>query len=204
MSRTLSMTAGLVLIFLGTQLFLVKSYLLTPSASQFMAEHFNSNNESRFALPNLQANNNGGQSFLTPQSGTQFNSGYNGNAGYTGNGAFNNASSQFDGGSLNSYPGQSWPYYRSQGGTGNSFSAPANDGGLFQNGTFSTPGVESSGFNATTNGFNSGAIGQVANTGYFTGTDGLLRKRFVPPQWIMWPALFLGVVLFLHGAALRR
>ena len=30
------------------------------------------------------------------------------------------------------------------------------------------------------------------------------QKRISPPTWLCWPTLFLGVVLFLHGIALRQ
>lgn len=29
-------------------------------------------------------------------------------------------------------------------------------------------------------------------------------KRFTPPSWLCWPLIFLGAVLFLHGAAFGR
>ncbi len=29
-------------------------------------------------------------------------------------------------------------------------------------------------------------------------------KQFTPPSWLCWPLIFLGAVLFLHGAALGR
>ncbi len=29
-------------------------------------------------------------------------------------------------------------------------------------------------------------------------------KQFTPPSWICWPLIFLGAVVFLHGAALGR
>ena len=80
-SKFASMTAGLVLILLGAQLYLVKSYLLSPSATRFMAEHFNQNHESRFSD----------------------------RVGASGSGNYN--SNQQSATPSSSQPGQSWPYY---------------------------------------------------------------------------------------------
>lgn len=136
------MTVGLVLILLGTQLYLVKSYLLTPSATRFMAEHFNQNQDSQFS------GQTGGLSAGVMNPNQQSAASY-------------------------SQPGQSWPYYRtaqsenSYASVSSGSAVPARLGSL----TTSVP------------------------QGY--------QHRFVPPQWIMWPALFVGAVLFLHGLALR-
>ncbi len=130
MSRLASMTFGLILIFLGAQLYLVKSYLLTPSATRFMAEHMGKNSDSRFS------------------SGTA-----------TGNpSAFPSAFSQ---------PGQSWPYYQTSQAGYSSSTTPAQFASVP---TFIPPGYQ---------------------------------HRLVLPGWIMWPVLFVGVVFFLHGLALR-
>jgi hypothetical protein len=143
-SKFASMTIGFVLILIGTQLFLVKSWLLTPTATRFFADNFSRNNESQFsgAL-------SGGQRLLDQQS-------WSGNSG-----SFTNAS-----------PGQSWPYYPSQGSA-----------------TFS----------------NANSLSQVPATfGSYSGAVAPgYQHRFVPPQWVMWPALFLGTVFLLHGLALR-
>lgn len=87
MSRITSMTIGLVLIFIGAQFYLVKSYLLTPTATRFVQEHFNSNNGSRF----------------TPASGPSSGWGSNGWTNWAGSG--NQSIS-------NAPAGQQWPYYR--------------------------------------------------------------------------------------------
>lgn len=121
------MTIGMVLILLGAQLFMVKSYLLTPTATSFMAEHFNKNNESRFS-----AGDSGGiASNLSPGNSSQ-----------------------------------SWPFYQS--GQSGSSSVPSQFGSY----TSSPP------------------------PGY--------QHRLVPPKWVTWPALFVGVVFVMNGLALKR
>lgn len=142
-SKFASMTTGLVLILLGVQLLLVKSYLLTPSATRFMAEHFNQNPESRFS----------------EQAGAQNSGNFNSN--------------QLSATPSYSQPGQTWPYYRTN-----------------------QPGTSFSGFNSnSTVPAQLGSLVSPVPPGY--------QHRYVPPQWIMWPALFVGAVLFLHGLALR-
>jgi len=165
MSRISSMTIGLVLIFLGAQLYLVKSYLLTPTATRFVQEHFSSNNDSMFAAPSLQGNG------LLTSNG----SGNGGNGFSVGNWNAGNAS-------IGQAPaGQKWPYYQ----TGSSSNA-----GQFANSSFRSPATNGGGVNTFGSGFNTAAVSGGGS-------------RFVPPRWIMWPALFLGVVFFLHGVALR-
>jgi hypothetical protein len=131
-SKFASMTTGLVLMLIGAQLVLVKSYRLTPSATRFMAEHFSQNGESQMTNP------------------------VSGNA---------LSSSSFN------PSGQTWPYYKTiQGG--------------------SVPG--------------SGAATVPAQLGSFVSrVPPGYQARFAPPRWMMWPALFVGTVLFLHGLALR-
>jgi hypothetical protein len=138
MSKLASMTIGLILVFLGSQLFLVKSYLLTPSATRFMAEHLSQNHDSRFsnAAPDGYGNTTG-------QNGAMY-----------------------------AQPGQAWPYYQTSQSGYSMASASGN----------SVPA-------------RLGSFADVIPPGY--------QYRFVPPQWIMWPAFFLGTVLFLHGLALR-
>ncbi len=46
MSRVYVMTAGLILLFLGVQFYLVRAYVLTPSASQFVNQRFEEPNAS--------------------------------------------------------------------------------------------------------------------------------------------------------------
>lgn len=153
MSRVSSMTIGLVLVFLGAQLFLVKSYLLSPTATRFAQEHFSANNGSRFA---------GGST------SNGWLDGWNGNVNQ-------------DGSSIsNSRAGQSWPYYQA-GNTGS-----GGNGGVYQNSSYNS-NSQSPGSSLFASGNNSTGAG----------------KRVVPPGWIMWPALFLGAIFFLHGAALR-
>lgn len=165
MSRISSMTIGLVLIFLGAQLYLVKSYLLTPTATRFVQEHFSSNSDSQFATPNPGSN------------GLFTNSGSNS---WGGNSWAANGNSS---GSIGQAPaGQKWPYYQTSG------NAVGNTPGLFSNSSYQTP--------AASNGIHQ--FGSM-NAGLTNG-----GKRFVPPRWIMWPALFMGAVFFLHGAALRN
>lgn len=55
MSRVFIMTLGLVLIFFGIQTFLIKSFILTPQASRFVAERF----EAPQSLVNSSGVNNG-------------------------------------------------------------------------------------------------------------------------------------------------
>ncbi len=144
-SKFASMTIGFVLILIGTQLFVVKSWLLNPTATRFFADNFSHNNESQFSEALAK-----GQQMLDQNS-------WGGNSGL-----FNS----------NAGPGQSWPYYPSQ---GNSTFSNAN----------SLSQVPAS----------LGSYSQAAAPGY--------KHRFVPPQWVMWPALFLGTVFLLHGLALR-
>lgn len=161
MSKVGSMTLGLVFIFLGVQLFLVKSYLLTPTATQMVNDYFNTDNGSQFANS---ASSNGG--LFTSNSNSS-------------NGIFSNSSftkPQGNQGQMARYPGQSWPYYNSAGGAGN-----GNAGNVFQSGSYASQ---------------SNSIKPVASIS-------IGQKRFVPPKWIMWPALFLGTVFFLHGVALK-
>lgn len=127
MSKIASMTIGLVLIFVGIQLFMVKSFLLTPTATSFLAEHFHQNSDSRFANPGIIP---GGNNLTNGQSAS------------------------------------GWPFYQASQST--AVGVPA--------------------------GFAS--LGSVTPPGY--------RHRLVPPKWVTWPALFVGVVFFLHGLALRR
>jgi hypothetical protein len=134
MTRFASMTIGLILVFVGIQLFMVKSYLLSPTATRFLAEHMGNNSDSRFSMPDVGA--------------TVMDSSWQ-------------------------RPGQSWPWYRPSQGAG------WTPGQAIQ----SIPGRLAS------------AVGPVP-PGY--------QHRLVPPQWIMWPALFLGTVFFLHGLALRN
>lgn len=126
MSKVASMTIGLVLIFMGAQFFMVKSYLLTPTATSFMAEHFNENSDSQFSseIGNLASNSPGPSA-------------------------------------------QSWPYYQS--------SQSSSAGGV--------PSRFGSFVNSPPPGY---------------------QHRLVPPKWVTWPTLFMGVVFFLHGLALRR
>lgn len=186
MSRISSMTVGLVLIFLGSQLYLVKSYLLTPTATQFVSEHFSSNKDSQFASPVLTnsgglLNGNNPQTFNNPWGSGGTGNTIGGSSGWTGGNSGN--------GIISSAPaGQKWPYYRTDNagfnGIGNVGIAQGGNGSLnpFSNSSYQNP------------------IGGISASNVATfGTS----KRFVPPQWIMWPALFLGTVLFLHGAALR-
>ena len=142
MSKLASMTTGLVLILIGAQLYFVKSYLLTPSATRFVAENMSRNTDSRFST--------GG--------------GSGGLGGAIGSPPVSN-------GSWVQPPGQKWPYYGTNN-TGNGF-----------------------GNASTTSSVQSASYGRAIPPGY--------QHRVIPPQWIMWPSLFLGVVLFLHGLALR-
>ncbi len=84
MSKTAAMTLGLVLTFFGAELFLVKSWLLNPTATRIFNENFADNNGSYF-------NGNGGGLF-------------GGNTGGSGITRYANSTSR--------PPGQSWPYYR--------------------------------------------------------------------------------------------
>lgn len=138
MSKFSSMTVGLVLILIGIQFFMIKSYLLTPSATRFMAEHMSQNTESRFS-----ANANGQVANLTTPGTT---------------GTWGQA-------------GQQWPYYN----------------------TSSNTAVYG----------NASTIVPQRSTSYADTMPPGYQHRIVPPQWIVWPALFLGTVLFLHGLALR-
>ncbi len=185
MSKVGSMTFGLALIFLGIQLFLVKSYLLTPTATRFVNDYFNSNNGSQFATtgPTTLGNGrllNGGQS-----NGALSNAGFNGARQNTGNNPLQFGSSNQ--GQLGRHPGQSWPYYSTNSGN----NGAAFSGRPFQNSSFANSSVGMQGASPA-----SSSASQVF-------PDGQIRKRFVPPRWIMWPALFLGSVFFLHGVALR-
>ncbi len=128
MSKVAAMTIGLILIFMGIQLFMVKSYLLTPTATSFLAENFNQNGESRFS----------------------------------GNSPVNLGSS------APPQSAQNWPYYP----TGQSVS-----------GSSAVPSRY-------------GSYANMPPRGY--------QHRVVPPKWVTWPALFMGVVFFLHGLALKR
>lgn len=140
-SKFASMTIGLVLILAGAQLYLVKSYLLTPAATRFFAEHFSQNQDSQFSA---QSGGLTARTFNTSQPSA-----------------------------IPNTPGQSWPYYPTAQ-TGNSF------------------------YGGNSNSAVPARFGSLVNSmppGH--------QQRFVPPQWFMWPALFIGVVLFLHGLALK-
>lgn len=159
MSRTAAMTIGLVLIFIGVQLFMVKSYLLTPTATRFVEENFQNNNGSQFAS----GNNSGGLFQSNKNSG----------------GLFGDNGANQRSGELASYPGQSWPYYNT-----NQSGQRAGNGSVFQNSTYNPPSS-----------FASSSSKVILGNGQ--------QRRFVPPRWIMWPALCLGAISFLHGVALR-
>ena len=137
MSKLSSMTIGLVLIFIGLQLMLVKSYTLSPTGTRFMQQELQTEAS--------QANNGGGL--------------------FTGifrpSGQTNNSAPQ---------AGQSWPYYRSSNASASNARVPA--------------------YQASATQTSDQWLGQT--------------KKLAPPRWLAWPPLFLGVVLFLHGLALRQ
>ena len=143
MSKLASMTIGLVLIFLGLQLVLVKSWLLTPMATEF-----------------LEAEGNGSAISSTQDKDDSLFGGIFGSSG-SGQPSIRQAPA-----------GQSWPYYQTN--SGNS-AAPNFDNSSWRS--------ESS-----------------AQDGQWLAPG----KRFVPPRWLSWPPLFLGIVFFLHGLALRH
>ena len=126
MSKTAAMTLGLVMIFVGAQLFLVKSWLLNPTATQIFNENFSENNTSIFS-----GNNSGltaGNSSSGSNSGGWFDNLFN--SGTSTSGVAN---------STPSYPGQSWPYYQ----TGNAGYNTGNTG-VVSNGSYqrtSSPAV---------------------------------------------------------------
>ncbi len=140
MSKLSSMTIGLVLIFLGIQLTMVKSYLLTPTATGMIQE-------------DIDALNRGGA--MAAKEESMF------------SGIFGSAPSAS---SPPASSGQSWPYYQS----GNTNTGS----GSFQNSSW----------------------GGGSSDGKWIGPG----KRMAPPRWVKWPPLFLGLVFFLHGLALRR
>jgi hypothetical protein len=113
------MTLGFVLIFVGIQLNLVETFVLTPRVSSFLSEHASSN-------PNGLVDSEG----LLGQN-TTYNS----------------------------------PYYQT--------SYP-NGGGQLNLNNVTTP-------------INFGT-----------------PKTITPPNWICWPVLFLGTVVFLHGFSMKR
>ncbi|MGI9516126.1 MAG: hypothetical protein ACR2NP_03695 [Pirellulaceae bacterium] len=118
MSKSAAMTLGLVLIFFGAQLLLVKSWLLNPTATRIFNENFAENNASIFSSKN-EANNNGGLL------GGLFGSG-------------SSASGVANSPPRSSNPGQSWPYYQ----TDNASYSSGN--GVFSNGSYqrtTTPGL---------------------------------------------------------------
>ena len=130
MSKTAAMTLGLVLMFVGAQLFLVKSWLLNPTATRIFNENFSENNTSIFSGNNngFTAGNNGGNA-----------SGNSNTFGDWVNNMFNNGSSTSGvANSTPSYPGQSWPYYQ----TGNAGSNTGNPG-VFNNSSYqrTSPGL---------------------------------------------------------------
>ena len=136
MSKLSSMTIGLVLIFVGLQLMMVKSYTLSPTGTRFMQQEM----QTESPQPN-----NGGGLFT----GIFRSSGQNNNA---------------------SQAGQSWPYYRASSASTSATGVPA--------------------YQASTSQTNNQWVGQT--------------KKLAPPRWLAWPPLFLGIVLFLHGIALRQ
>lgn len=103
MSKLSSMTVGLVFIFVGLQLMLVKSYTLSPTGSRFMQQEMQAPNGGP-----AQQNNNGGL--------------------FTGifrsSGQANNAASP---------AGQSWPYYQTGNASSSSNSVPAFQASSWQN-----------------------------------------------------------------------
>jgi hypothetical protein len=143
------MTIGLVLIFLGLQLVIVKSWYLSPTAARFLREDLQGGN--RLATGSGNDESLFGGIFESP-------SGRNNSI-------------------AGSPSGQSWPYYRSSQG-GNGGSAEWNTG-TYRNSSFSSEST--------------------------AGTSGVVGsgQRIVPPRWVSWPPLFLGIVFFLHGLALR-
>ena len=139
MSRISAMTIGLVLIFIGAELTLVKSVVLSPTAHQFLQEDLQPNNEPIFTTGKK-------------KSSSWFSGFSQGNQSYSNAGA-----------------GQSWPYYK----TGN--------------GDSNTSSIQSSSFKSP--------LAKIENIG--------AGKRLAPPRWMKWPPLFIGIVFFLHGVALR-
>lgn len=234
MSRIITMTLGLVLILFGAQLYFVKSYLLTPQATRFLAEHFGDNGQT-YTTPGPQ--NAGLQTATVPNSG---NRGIFSNGSYQrpqGGGLFGNAgngqaqTSPFMKTATSNYPGQGWPYYRANYSNTNQNRQP-NQQGIFggnqqgfpqntyrpnyTNGSYNAQSnrvqnnfvPNNSASNYTLNGYGSsngyGVPTQFASA-VNSGAGGYFgQRRFAPPTWLCWPAFFLGVVFFLHGAALRR
>jgi hypothetical protein len=50
-----------------------------------------------------------------------------------------------------------------------------------------------------------GGISSLFSPASYSASPPLSPKRnFSPPHWVCWPALFIGAVFFLHGAAMRR
>lgn len=158
MSRVSAMTIGLVLIFLGAELLMVKSFLLTPRATRFMAEHFGGNSATPGPTPIENQGSKGG---------------------IFANGSFKQL---FGGTSTNrsNYPGQSWPYYRTQ---NTPYSGPGNSSGSL---------------------FTSGAQGTPSSGPLLLNSSRFGQKRVPTPKWLCWPTIFVGVVFFLHGVALKR
>ena len=144
------MTIGLVLIFIGIQLTLVKSVVLTPTANQFLQEEFPQNNQ-----PMISPGESPGKGFL--------------------GGLFGGSGP----GKTDHQPGQTWPYYQS-GSSQPGSAAAASSAPAFQNSSWQTPGT------------NPAPLGTIQP-----------GKRMVPPRWMKWPPIFVGIVFFLHGAALR-
>jgi len=148
MSRISSMTVGLVLIFIGAQLTLIKSVVLTPTATQFLQEDFQTDSQPMFSDGTNQSQFLGGVFSGSYQSGNS-------------------------GSDSNSVAGQSWPYYQ----TGSSGASGGNNAPSTQNSSYSS------------------SMPSVPNIGP--------GRRLAPPRWTKWPPLFIGVVFFLHGVALR-
>ena len=129
MRRTSVMTMGFVLIFIGIQLNLVETYVLTPRFSSFLSEHASPSQSPGFA--NGTINPNSGFDPTVAQNSIQ-------------NSPFYQAS----------YPGP--------------------------------PG------NTALNGLNR------------TAPNFAAPKVVSPPNWLCWPILFLGTVVFLHGFSMSR
>ena len=186
MSRYTAMTMGFLLIFLGTKLHLVDSYTLTPRATKFYTDRFQSSGNGA----------NGGNPLTNSAYGNNYASGNNyGSSNY---GSGNYGSGNNYGSGTSSIPQYNPP--TAYGGSGfNSWGSYPNSYSSNNQNPYQTAGYQSgSNVNSYLASYNNSNINQasVGNLGP--------QKTVKPPSWICWPVLFLGAVLVIHGLFRRR
>ena len=176
MSRISLITWGLLLIFVGVQLNLVDSFVLTPRATKFWKSKLTSGPFENAGGPNQFAGRQQGQ----PLQGQSFSDQY-----ASGRRAAPSARGS-------SFPYSTPNYRRFRGNSGGQGIYQAGFNNNPQNRFGNNGSIRNAGYG------NPGNANPNQPASRFAG-----QKMITPPSWFCWPAIFTGAVLSLFGAARR-